>query len=415
MNYISEAFISILQSKTRSILAGFGIAWGIFILVLLLGTGKGFQQGIMQLFHSFAKNSLWIYGGQVSESNLNKSTQQKLILFDNTDIAITKERFSEIEFISPELTYKGNTQTSHLQNTIYPQIKGVLSDYFNVKIIKPEKGRLLNVLDNKEHRRVTLIGKQIADVLFPMETALGKLINIAGTYFTVIGIIEKGTLFSQNNQNLIYVPYNTFLDCFNLIGEFNTFVLALKDKTDTSLFENKIKSFLSKRKGFDKEDKKALFILNFESQVKAFEKLFKGVDAFLWFVGLSLLLSGMVGISNIMLVIVKEKTFEIGIRKALGASPKSITWMIMTESIIITSIAGIIGLLLGSIFISLINWIIISFFNSEDSLFKSAGIDFPILIFSLFILILTGVLAGFFPAQKAANISPVAAIGLEGR
>jgi len=415
MEHIKIAIISITQSKTRSFLAGFGITWGIFILILLLGTGNGFQQGIMQLFHSFAKNSLWVYGGQVSETNLNKLTQQKSILFNSSDIAIAKKWFSEIEFISPELNYRGNSQTSHLQNTMYPQIKGVLSDYFNVKIIKPKEGRLLNVLDNKEHRRVTLIGRQVANVLFPTENALGKLINIAGTYFTVIGIIEKGTLFAQNNQNIIYVPYNTFIDCFNPIGEFSTFVLALKSKTETSLFENKIKSFLSRRKGFDKEDKKALFILNFENQVKAFKKLFKGIDAFLWFVGLSLLLSGMVGISNIMLVIVKEKTFEIGIRKALGAKPKSIVWMIITESIIITSIAGLVGLLLGSIFISLINWIIIPFFASNDSLFKSASIDFPILIFSLLILILTGVLAGFFPAQKAANISPVAAIGLENR
>ncbi|MDC9722856.1 MAG: ABC transporter permease [Urechidicola sp.] len=415
MEQIKEAFISITQSKTRSILAGFGVAWGIFILILLLGTGKGFQQGIMQLFHSFAKNSLWVYGGQVSESSINKLVQQKSIIFNNSDMAIAKEWFPEIEFISPELNYRGNSQTIYLHNITYPQIKGVLPDYFNVKIIKPEKGRLLNVIDNNEHKRVALIGKQVADILFPTENSVGKSVNIAGTYFTVIGVIDKGSLFTQNNQNIIYVPYNSFIDCFNSSEEFNTFVLALKSKTKTTHFENKIRSFLSRRKGFDKEDKKALFILNFENQVKTFEKLFKGIDAFLWFVGLSLLLSGMVGISNIMLVIVKEKTFEIGIRKALGAKPKSVVWMIIVESTIITSISGIIGLLLGSILISVINWTIISFFNSNDSLFKGASIDFPILIFSLIILILTGVLAGFFPAQKAARISPIAAMRFEGR
>jgi len=415
MEQIKEAFISITQNKTRSILAGFGVAWGIFILILLLGTGKGFQQGIMQLFHSFAKNSLWVYGGQVSENNMNKLTQKKSILFDNSDITIAKEWFPEIEFISPELNYRGNSQTIYSQNTTYPQIKGVLSDYFNVKIIKPEEGRLLNVIDNNEHQRFALIGKQVAEVLFPTEKAVGKLVNIAGTYFTVIGVINKGTLFTQNNQNIIYVPYNSFIDCFNSTGKFNTFVLALKSKTETNIFENRIRSFLGRRKGFDKEDKKALFILNFANQVKTFEKLFKGIDTFLWFVGLSLLLSGMVGISNIMLVIVKEKTFEIGIRKALGAKSKSIIWMIIIESTIITSISGIIGLLFGSLFISIINWAIISFFPSNDSLFKSASINFPILIFSLIILILTGVLAGFFPAQKAAKISPVAAMRFEGR
>lgn len=410
---ILEAFNSIKQSKTRSILAGFGVAWGIFILILLLGTGKGFQQGILQLFNAFAKNSIWIYGGQVSETNLNKSAQQKFILFDNTDIEIAKERFPEIEFVSPELNYRGTSLISYQQNTAYPQIRGVLSDYFNVKIIKPEEGRLLNVLDNKDYRRVALIGRQVADVLFPTETPLGKSINIAGTYFSIIGIIEKGSVFTQNEQNVIYIPYNTFIDCFNQGREYNAFILTLAKSTNVSDFENEIKSFLGRRKGFDVNDKKALFVLNFENQVKAFDKLFKGLDLFLWFVGLSLLLSGIAGISNIMLVIVKERTFEIGIRKAIGAKSKSIIWMIITESIVITTLAGSIGMLLGAFFISLLNWIIGSFFNAKDSLFTRASLDFPVIIFSLLILIFSGVLAGFLPAKKAAGISPVEAIRYE--
>jgi len=415
INPIPEAFNSIKQSKTRSILAGFGVAWGIFILILLLGTGKGFQQGILQLFNAFAKNSVWIYGGQVSESNLNNSTQQKLILFDNTDIKIIKERFSEIEFISPEINYYGNSITGYKQNTTYPQIRGVLSDYFNVKIIKPEEGRLLNVLDNKEYRRVALIGRQIADVLFPTGMPLGKSINIAGTYFIIIGIIEKGSVFTQNEQNVIYIPYNTFIDCFNQGREYNAFILTISKNADATDFENELKSFLGRRKGFDINDKKAIFILNFETQVKAFDKLFKGVDIFLWFIGLCLLMSGIVGISNIMLVIVKERTFEIGIHKALGAKSTTIIWMIITESIVITSMAGSIGLLLGALFISLLNWIIASFFNTKDSLFTGASIDFPVIIFSLLILIISGVIAGFLPAKRAANIAPAEAIRYESR
>ena len=413
-NHFYESVISIKQNKTRSFLAGFGIAWGLFILVLLLGTGNGFQQGILQLFNSFAKKSLWVYGGQVSETELNKHIQQKFILFNSEDISIIKERFSEIEFISPELNYKGNSQTNYYQNTTYPQIKGVLPDYFNVKTITPEEGRLLNVLDNTNHLRVVLIGKQVADVLFPTESSIGKLLNISGTYFTVIGVIKKGSIFTQNDQNIIYVPYNSFIDCLNLTMEFNMFILTLKEKINTINFENKLKAFLSRRKGFDKNDKKAVFILNFETQVKAFEKLFNGIDIFLWFVGLSLLFSGMIGIGNIMLVIVKEKTFEIGLRKALGANSASIIWMIMTESIIITSLAGLIGLLLGIFFISLINWIMLTFSYQNDSLFKNASIDLSVIIFCLFVLIFTGVLAGFFPAKKAANITPVEAIGQKG-
>ena len=412
-NPIFEALISIMQSKTRSILAGFGVAWGIFILIILLGTGKGFQHGIFQLFNSFAKKSIWIYGGQSSDNKLNTSTHQ--ILFDKTDIHIIKERFNEIEFISPELFYGGNALATNHQNLAYPQIKGVLPDYFNVKIIKPDEGRLLNILDNKEYRRVALVGRHISDMLFPNENSLGKSININGTYFSIIGIIEKGSLFSQNEQNVIYVPENTFVDCFNQGREYNAFILTLTKFANASNFENEIKKFLGRRKGFDISDKKAIFIVNFDNQVQAFENLFKGINSFLWFIGLCLLLSGIVGISNIMLVIVKERTFEIGIRKAIGAKSKSIIWMIINESIAITSIAGAIGLLVGVIFINLLNWALALFFNTKDSLFTYAIIDFPTIIFSLVILIFSGVFAGYWPAIMASNITPVEAIRFESR
>lgn len=410
INPLQEAFSSIKQSKTRSILAGFGVAWGIFILIILLGTGKGFQQGILKLFSSFAQNSIWIYGGQVSESDMNKSIDGKQILFDINDLKLIKDRFSDIKSISPELNFAGNPITSYQQNIVYPQIKGASADYFNVKIIKTEDGRLLNALDNKEYRRVALIGKQIADGLFPTENPLGKSINIAGTYFTIIGVIEKGSIFTQNEQNVVYIPCNTFLDCFNQGREFNTFILMLAKSTNTTDFENNIKAFLGRLKGFNINDKKALFILNFESQVKAFDKLFKGIDIFLWFIGLCLLLSGIVGISNIMFVIVKERTTEIGIRKAVGAPPSSIIGLIITESIVITSMAGSFGLLLGVLVIRLINWIVVSFFSGKDFLFTDAKIDFPVILFSLLVLILSGVLAGFLPAKKAAGISPIKAI-----
>ncbi len=410
INPIQESLSSIKQNKTRSILAGFGVAWGIFIMILLLGTGKGFQEGILQLFSSFAENSIFIYGGQVSENNLTENVQYKRIMFDDNDIRIIKERYSEVEYISPELNFGGNSLTIYRGNIIYPQIKGVLPAYFKVRIIKAEKGRLLNALDNIESRRVALIGRQVADILFADEEPLGKAINIAGSFFTIIGIIEKGSVFTQNEQNSVYIPYSTFKDCMGQALEYNTLVLTVSHKTDATIFETELKTFLGKRKGFNIDDKKAIFILNFENQVKAFDKLFKGINIFLWFIGLCLLLSGIVGISNIMLVIVKERTYEIGIRKAIGAESKSIIWMIITESIVITSIAGILGLLIGSFVIWVLNWIIKSFQTVNDSLFTKASIDYTVIIFSMFVLIISGVIAGILPAKKASGITPAQAV-----
>lgn len=331
-------------------------------------------------------------------------------MFNDLDLKIIKDRYPEIEFISPEVIFRGYSLTTHQLNTTYPQIKGVLPDYFNVRIIKPENGRLINTLDNKEYRRVALIGSQVSNQLFPDEEPLGKEINISGTFFRVIGILDKGSLFTQNEQNVIYMPYNTFNDCLTPTIEYNSFVLTLSKNTDATNFEKNIKTFLGRRKGFEIDDKKAIFILNFENQVKMFDKLFKGINLFLWLIGLCLLLSGIVGIGNIMLVIVKERTYEIGIRKAIGAESRSIVWMIITESIVITSMAGILGLLIGGGIIGILNWVIESFFADNDSLFTEASIDYAVIIFSLFILMLSGIIAGFIPAKKAAGITPVEAI-----
>ena len=369
----------------------------------------------MQLFGSFAKNSIWVYGGQTSDNVKTNVSASKQILFTNNDIDIIKSRFSAIEAISPELNFNGNSLVSNQQNTGYFQVRGVRSDYFQVKIIKPEEGRLLNVLDNNEFRRVALIGKQVADGLFPKNTPLNQFINIGGSYFKVVGVIEKGSIFTQGEQKVIYIPGNTLIDCFNQGREFNAFMITVAKNTHTAEFEKSLTSYLARKYGFNANDKKALFILNFETQVAAFNNLFKGVDLFLWFIGLCLLLSGIVGISNIMLVIVKERTFEIGIRKAIGAKSKNILGMIISESVIITSLAGIVGMLLGVMFIELINWVLSSFFTDKDSLFTSAGIDFPVIFFSLFLLILTGILAGLFPAKKAAEITPVEAIRYDSR
>lgn len=415
INFLHEILLSLKYNKIRSILAGFGVAWGIFILIILLGTGKGFQQGIMQLFGAFAKNSIWVYGGQISDnSKINVSTSRK-ILFTSNDIDIIKKRFSAIEAISPELNYNGYVLVCNQQNSGYFQVKGVLGDYFRVKTIKPEEGRLLNILDNNENRRVALIGRQVADGLFTKTPPLNQFIDIGGTYYKVVGVIDKGSIFTQREQNVIYIPCNTFIECFNQGLEFNAFMVTLSKKTNTSDFEKNLRNYLAHKYGFDQEDKKALFILNFETQVNAFNKLFKGVDLFLWFIGLCLLLSGIVGISNIMLVIVKERTFEIGIRKAIGAKSKTIIAMIISESVIITSLAGIIGLFFGGMFIVLINWVVASFFTSKDSIFTRAEFDLPVILFSLFLLILTGILAGLLPAKKAAEISPVEAIRYESR
>lgn len=395
----------------RSLFAGFGVAWGIFILILLLGAGTGFQQGILQLFSSFSQNSLWVFGGQVSINKQGRASYNRPVVFDEVDLSVVRERYKEIQCVSPEISYTGHLSVRYRQQTFTPQLKGVVADYFKIKVIKPDEGRLLNELDNTERRRVVLIGRQAADVLFPHESPVGKCIEMNGVNFTVVGAIEKGTLFTQNEQYAAYVPYQTFKECFGQRGEFNAFLLSLKKKVKPENFEEELKSFLSRRKGFNETDKKALFVLNFTTQTKMFDKLFNGVRAFLWFIGLCLLLSGMAGVSNIMFMIVQERTFEIGIRKAVGATTTAIIHMILIESVVLTTSAGMIGLAFGTICLQLLNWVLHTYFDKEGwALFTKAQTGFSVVLFSLSLLIVSGILAGFFPAKRASGISPVEAM-----
>lgn len=414
MHILEEVLHSIKHNKVRNILAGFGVAWGIFILILLLGTGKGFQEGIMQIFSSFAKNSIYVYGGQIAEGKMVNTPFYKQVLFEEEDIAIIKKRFKQINAISPELN-KGTVLVNSAYTTGYFQLKGVLNDYYKVKTIKVDEGRLLNTFDDRESRRVALIGKQMAEVLFPKTSPLNQYITIDGTSMKVVGIIAKGSFFMQGEQNSVYVPYSTFNDCFINNRNFNSFVLTLNPETNAVDFEKNITGYLAHKYHFDINDKSALYVINSELQVQAFSKLFNGIQIFLWFIGLCLLLSGIVGISNIMYVIVQERTFEIGLRKAIGAEPSNILIMIVTESIIITTIAGFIGVVVGISIVWLINFVVASLFSGDDILFKSAGVDFYAIIIAFFLLVISGVLAGLLPAKKAAEIEPVDAIRFEGR
>lgn len=409
INLVQEILASIKQNKTRSVLAGFGVAWGIFILILLLGVGKGFQEGILDLFSSYSKNSIWFFGGHVSK-DAKTGIEGKQIYFTPRDLKLTEARFNDIKHISPEAKLQSATIFGQNEYAGNFQVKGVMADYFKIKTLTIAKGRNLNALDIKNKRRIAIVGERVAEVLYPNRSIIGQMIRIDKEFFRVVGVIESSSMFSRNEQNLIYIPYTSFVECYRTKERFKAFCALFKTKSKTVNFEKKVRSFLAQRLNFEPNDKKALYTMNFKKQTKAFEKLFGGIQAFLWIIGISLLLSGIAGISNIMLVIVKERTPEIGIRKSIGARPSSILKMIILEAIIITSFAGFIGMILGYIVIELANYLIIPLLDKKDMLLSHLSINIPIVITCLIILILSGIVAGVFPAKKAASIMPVEAL-----
>lgn len=405
---LEETWDSLKQHKNRNILTGFGVAWGIFILVLLVGAGSGLQKGVMSIFQDYTKNSMWIYGGKTSMSKPGQRAGRHII-FNTQDLDIIQERYPEIEYMSAELSYSASSL--HSLDKTYRRFKclGVKHSYFNIKTFDTSTGRLLNPSDEALCRKVAVIGKDVALGLFGKTKALGKYFCLDDVWFKIVGILSDKSLFSDHNND-IYLPLSTLQLQYNKGNDIDCFAFALNNKTDAEKFEKNIKSYLARRFKYSVDDKNAIYIDNMQASTASFNSLFKIINIFLWIVGICMILSGIVGVTNIMLVVVKERNQEIGIRKALGATPNSILWLIINESIAITLVSGIVGMLsaCGAVFV--INAIVSNLLDDKNSIFNGLEINFAIAVSAIILLVISGALAGLYPAKKAASVMPIQAL-----
>jgi len=407
---IEDSIKSILQNKLRSFFAGFGIAWGVLLLMILLGIGQGFRSGINSIFDVFAQKTLFLISGRTSET-IERGVEGRNILFDESFMKTLSSRFDKhiiaispvINYLDPVIRYEGKIGTF--------LIRGISNEYFSIKKIKTKEGRLLTPLDDLNHQKHIVIGKQIAKHFFEDNNPIGQYLNINDLFFRIVGVLESGSIISQEDESLILCPYTTYISYFNRDLEFNRINLLFNESTNMIQMEKDIRLYVSRTFHFSENDHSALYTFNQENQVNAFNQLFSTIDTFLWIVGLCLLLSGMVGIGNIMLVVVKERTREIGVKKAIGAKKRVILFSFLCESIVITIIAGIIGLFIGYGIIIVINYILSEF--TSDAVISHLSINIWIIITCLFLLILSGILAGLYPAQKAAEITPIDAMRYE--
>jgi putative ABC transport system permease protein len=406
-----EIWFTIRKHKLRTGLTAFGVFWGIFMLILLLGAGKGLENGTMSIFGSQAKNSMYIFGGKtrLPFKGLQPGRQ---IYFTTADVEAVRNQISETRFIAPQAALIGNYQISY-NNKYNPfQATGTYPDLQHIRGLEIYKGRFLNNNDLIEHRKVAVIGNRVQEVLFGTENPIGKYINIKGVFFKVIGIhqLEASGGPSREVPEAVYIPITTFENAFNQKDKINLFIVSTNDELTADEAERSIKSVLAARHNIDPADEKALGGFNSGKLAAQFSGLFIGITIFIWIVGTGTIIAGIVGVSNIMLIIVKERTKEIGIRKAMGATPSSIISLIITESVVITSVSGYIGLVAGVGLLELINNIMASMPPSSGSFFKNPQVDLQIAIYATLLLVVTGALAGLYPATKAASVSPIEAM-----
>lgn len=399
-----EIFSTIKKNKLRTFLTGFSVAWGIFMLIVLLGAGKGLENGISSMFEADGVNSIWIYNGVTSIAH-NGYKPGRLIKFDNSDYKNLKKEFKEVEHMTPQLGLNRITSVSYKNRSANFNVRSGNPDLIYGENLKVVEGRYINQIDIAEKRKIAVIGKPVKKELFNDQPCIGEVFFLNGFSFKVVGVFNDPGGVWDNNR--VYIPVSTA----QLVFTGNNFVDQLVLATNHSTLEqsinlsNNLRQRLSKIHDFAVEDENAIFVNNnFENYIKIMNVI-NAIRIFIWIVGIGTIIAGIVGVSNIMMIVVKERTKEIGIRKSLGATPASIVSLVMQESILITSFAGYIGLVIGIFTIEMVK----DFIPNSD-FFKNPDVDLSVAIYATIVLILAGSIAGFIPSRRAASIKPVEAL-----
>lgn len=395
---VLEVLHSLKAHKMRTIFTGFGIMWAMFILVLLQGAGTGFYKSMLKRFHSYSSRVMCIRAGYGPTGTIHLTEA----LTD--ELAINLNVFEQIMPVFA--TYRSITHAQVVHNS---SILGVRVGYEKIQHLELAAGRFLTERDVAQRSPVCILGLKMKKQLFDGQSAVGQLINIDGTVVCVVGVLEAT---AGKDDHTIIIPNSLFKALFPQNAERVDYIIStLAPKQSPTKVAATVRAYLAKRLHFEAQDQQALYINNLSQRAKAFQILFIVMQGFIWFLCLCFLVSGLVGVSNMMLVVVKDRTQELAIRKVIGAQSSHIMGLILLESIIINLISGILGLGIG---ISMLQWI-----NTYlASMIEKHGIDrlefqFSMVLSALVVLILSGCLAGIIPAKRALCIKPVDALNNE--
>ncbi len=409
-----EIFKTLAQHKLRTTLTAFGVFWGIFMLTVLLGAGKGLENGVNEGFPR-VPNIVWIWiqgSTQLPYQGMSIGRQITLKPEDVKDIA---EHVPSVGFIQgqnsvgiwggtpPYAVYKDKNGTFY--------VEGTHAGMDQMKSMRVIQGRSINNFDDEEIRKVAIIGTRVRTQLFGDNIdPIGKDITINGISFLVIGIFESlsdGN--QQQEEEKIYIPNDTLRQAFNQTGWIGSFVVTPKPGLHARVAEEEVKKYLKEIKKVNPDDAGVFGSFNLQNEFDKIQGLFTGIKVFSWFIAVCTILAGAIGVGNIMLIVVKERTREIGLRKALGATPVSIIGMIMQEALLITTVAGYSGLVCGVFLLEGISKLLDQG-SGRSGFFSHPEVDFNTALAALTVLVISGLLASMLPAAKAAAVNPITAL-----
>lgn len=404
-----EIFSTIQKHKLRTFLTALGVFWGIFMLVFLMGSGKGLENGVIGQFGTHATNALYVWT-QRTTLPFKGLPPGRFNQLTTDDIQAIKNNFSQVEYIAPRLFVPAG-EIVHGKNSAAFDVRGERPDIQHIESIYISEGRFINEFDLQKRRKTAVIGNRVREVLFEGEedqNAIGKYITINGMDYLIVGIFKSSRRGENGleDEQTIFIPLTTAQQITNRHNEINWFVCTIDKNFRVGPVDEGIKSLLRKRHDIHPDDNQGVRSDNIEEEFREVNGLFFGIRLIVWIVGIGSLLAGVIGVGNIMLIIVKERTKEIGIRKALGATPGSIVSMILLESVFITTMAGYLGLMFSTGLILLMNTAV----GEGNEFFANPEVDMGVGLGALVILVISGALTGLIPALQAAKVNPVDAL-----
>ena len=404
-----EILDSILRNRSRSILTGFGVFWGIFMLMLLTGGSQGLKELLNNNFEGFAQNTCIAFADNTSKpyKGFKKGRSWNM---QYADVDRLKNLMPELETVTPTVALWGKSVAREEYSYNSAVIKGVRADYARIEAPKLMYGRYLNESDLAQERKVCVLGKKVYTQLFPEgEDPCGQRILVGGTYYNVIGVDwREGGAININGRpsDQVVIPLTQAVRAYNLGNDIQLLAFTAKPGYTMSDLTPRVREILARSHYFDPTDEQALFLLNTQLIFGIVDNLFKGINFLVWLIGLGTLLAGVIGVSNIMMVSVKERTTEIGIRRAIGATPNQILGQIISESIVLTLVAG-----MGGIVFSVLILAGVEMGMTQDGILKAAfQVPFGTAVLAATLLTVLGVVAGLMPATRAMQIKPVDAM-----
>ncbi|MGB5272398.1 ABC transporter permease [Eudoraea sp.] len=400
----------------RTLLTAFGVFWGILILIILLSAGKGLENGIKADFGDIATNTMFMWTRSTTKAHMGLPIGRRF-RFKVEDVKSISDNIPNLRFISPRNQLGGFGNDNNVVRGLNTGAYNIYGDYpeiINQDPMSITEGRFINQNDILEKRKIAIIGAGVRNELYDKgETVIGSYIKIQGVNFMVVGTYKKKSNDGNGEeaQKEIYVPFTSFSQAFNMGNDVGWMAITANDGTSISSIKEDIVNLMKTKHKIHPEDTRAVGYFDLYEQYNRVESLFGAMSFIAYFVGILVLLSGIIGVSNIMLIVVKERTKEIGIRRALGEDPWSIKKQILLESIFLTIISGMAGIIIGALFIYGVNALLDA--NGPVDMFLNPSVSLGVVTVALFILVLSGLLAGFIPAQSAIKVKPIDALRTE--